>query len=263
MAEVERRIEDGVVWLRLNRPERKNAISAEMRESMIAALDEARTDDDQRCVVIVGAGDAFCAGVDLSNSGGASSKKPDLREIRHTISTGMQRLIRTIWELDKPVLAAVNGIAAGGGAQLALACDLVLAGESARFSQIFVKRGLAVDSAGGWLLPRLVGLARAKELVFFGDTLSASEAEQRGLVNRVVPDDELAKHAHDWATRLGRSATRAIGASKRLLNASFQTTLEEFLQAEANEQTMITTTEDFSEGMKAFMEKRDPDFRGR
>jgi 2-(1,2-epoxy-1,2-dihydrophenyl)acetyl-CoA isomerase len=175
----------------------------------------------------------------------------------------MQRLIRTIWELDKPVVAAVNGIAAGGGAQLALVCDLVLASESARFSQVFVKRGLAVDSGGGWLLPRLVGVARAKELVFFGDTLTAAEAERFGLVNRVMPDDELMKHAHDWASRLARSATRAIGASKRLLNRSFESTLDSFFEAEADEQTLITTTEDFSEGMKAFMEKRDPDFRGR
>lgn len=263
------RIENGVLWLTLNRPDRKNSISPEMREVLLAELDRARSDDEIRCVAITGAGDAFCAGVDLGQSrvtkGAAAGEQrpPDLRALREAMKRGMQRIIRAIWDLDKPVLAAVNGVAAGGGAQLAFVCDLVIAAESARFIEIFVKRGLAVDSGGGWLLPRLVGMQRAKELVFFGDPISAGDAVQVGLVNRAVPDGELAKVAGEWAERLARGPTRAIGLSKALLNHSFEIDLAAALDEEASAQAMNSGTEDFREGVKAFMEKRDPDFKGR
>src|SRR5688572_5372603 len=147
--------ENGVLWLTLNRPERKNSISPELREELLTALDDARTDDEIRCVVVTGAGDAFCSGVDLGRSkvtegaARAEPQRPDLRAIREAMKRGMQRVIRAIWELDKPVIASVNGVAAGGGAQLALVCDLVVASTHARLIEIFVKRGLAVDSGGG------------------------------------------------------------------------------------------------------------------
>src|SRR5687767_2837009 len=231
--------ENGVRWLTLNRPERKNSVSPELREELLAQLDEIRANDDVRCVVITGAGDAFCSGVDLGGSrvtGGAASgekRSPDLRLIKESMKRGMQRVVTSIWELDKPVIAAVNGVAAGGGVQLALFCDLVIAAESARFIEIFVKRGLAVDSGGGWILPRLIGLAKAKELVFFGDAVSAPEAASIGLVNKVVPDAELAAVTTEWATKLAAGATRAIGLSKRLLNHSYEIDLASALDEEA------------------------------
>jgi 2-(1,2-epoxy-1,2-dihydrophenyl)acetyl-CoA isomerase len=209
---------DGVRWLTLNRPDRKNSISPDLREELLAALDGARSDDDIRCVVITGAGDAFCSGVDLSRSGATKDaaagekRAPDLRAVKEAMKRGMQRVVAAIWDLDKPVIASVNGVAAGGGAQLALVCDLVIAAESARFIEIFAKRGLALDSGGGWLLPRLVGMAKAKEMVFFGEPVPAAEAASLGLVNRVVPDAELAAVTTEWATKLASSATRAIGA---------------------------------------------------
>ena len=259
----------GVLWLTLNRPERKNSVSPELRDELLAALEDARTDDEIRAVVITGAGDAFCSGVDLGRSKvteGASkgeSQRPDLRSIRDAMKRGMQRVIRTIWELDKPVVASVNGVAAGGGAQLALVCDLVIASETARFIEIFVKRGLAVDSGGGWLLPRLVGLAKAKELVFFGDPIVAADALTTGLINRVVPAAELEAATREWAERLARGPTRSIGASKTLLNRALQTDLDTALDEEATMQAMVSQTRDFSEGVRAFAEKRDPDFHGR
>ncbi|MFY9586581.1 MAG: enoyl-CoA hydratase [Actinomycetota bacterium] len=261
--------ENGVLRLTLNRPERKNSISPELREELLAALDEARTDDEVRCVVITGAGDAFCSGVDLGRSkvtegaARAEPQKPDLRAIREAMKRGMQRVIRSIWDLDKPVIASVNGVAAGGGAQLALVCDLVIASESARFIEIFVKRGLAVDSGGGWLLPRLIGLAKAKELVFFGDPISAGDAHAVGLINKVVAPDQLEDATREWAERLARGPTRSIGASKNLLNRALETDLGTALEEEATTQAFVSQTRDFSEGVRAFAEKRDPDFKGR
>jgi 2-(1,2-epoxy-1,2-dihydrophenyl)acetyl-CoA isomerase len=263
------RREAGVQWLTLNRPDRKNSISPELRDELLSALDEARTDDEIRCVVVTGAGDAFCSGVDLGRSKvteGASKgerARPDLRAIREAMKRGMQRVIRAIWELDKPVVASVNGVAAGGGAQLALVCDLVIASERARFIEIFVKRGLAVDSGGGWLLPRLVGLAKAKELVFFGDPIGAADALAAGLVNKVVPAGELEAATRDWAERLARGPTRSIGASKTLLNRALQTDFDSALEEEATAQALVSQTRDFGEGVRAFAEKRDPEFEGR
>jgi 2-(1,2-epoxy-1,2-dihydrophenyl)acetyl-CoA isomerase len=263
------RRDGGVAWLTLNRPERKNSISPELREELLSALEEARTDDEIRCVVITGAGDAFCSGVDLGRSrvtsGAARGEKerPDLRAIRAAMKGGMQRLITAIWELDKPVIGAVNGVAAGGGAQLALVCDLVIAARTARFIEIFVRRGLAVDSGGGWLLPRLIGLQKAKELVFFGDAVSADDAAAIGLVNRVVEPDELEAKVREWAERLARGPTRSIGASKALLNRALETDLATGLDEEATAQAFVSQTQDFAEGVRAFAEKRDPEFRGR
>lgn len=263
------RDERGVRWLTLNRPERKNSVSPDLRDELIGALDAARQDDGVRCIVITGAGDAFCSGVDLGGSkvtGSAArgeQRKPDPRAIRESMKAGFQRVITAIWELDKPVVAAVNGVAAGGGAQLALVCDLVIAAESARFIEIFVRRGLAVDSGGGWLLPRLLGMHRAKELVFLAEPLPAKEAAEWGLVNRVVPDAALADETARLAGALAAGATRAIGASKRLLNRAFETDLPEALDEEAAAQALVSLTEDFSEGVRAFVEKRPPKFEGR
>jgi 2-(1,2-epoxy-1,2-dihydrophenyl)acetyl-CoA isomerase len=259
----------GVRTLTLNRPDRKNSISPDLREELLVALDEARANDDIRCLVITGAGDAFCSGVDLTRSGATKDaaageqRGPDLRAIREAMKRGMQRVVTAIWELDKPVIASVNGVAAGGGAQLALVCDLVIAAESARFIEIFTKRGLAVDSGGGWLLPRLIGMAKAKELVFFGEAVGAHDALAIGLVNRVVPDTDLASATREWATTLARGATRAIGLSKMLLNRGVTLDLHAFMDEEASAQALNSQNADFKEGVRAFAEKRQPEFRGR
>ncbi|MDT4934305.1 MAG: 2-(1,2-epoxy,2-dihydrophenyl)acetyl-CoA isomerase [Pseudonocardiales bacterium] len=264
-------VRDGVLHLVLNRPERKNSISPELRDDLLANLEWAAIEDDIRCVLLTGSGDAFCAGVDIGRFTATATpadaapgrRGPDPRAARLAIKRGMQRVIRTIWELDKPVVAAVNGVAAGGGAQLAIACDLVLAAESARFIEIFVRRGMALDSGGAYLLARNIGLMRAKELVFFGDPLSAGEAERIGLVNRTVADADLARVAGEWAARLAHGASRAIGASKLMLNRSLDGDIAAALEDEASLQAMIALTDDYREGLRAFKDKRDPDFTGR
>jgi 2-(1,2-epoxy-1,2-dihydrophenyl)acetyl-CoA isomerase len=259
--------EGAVLWLTLNRPERKNAVNPALRDSAIDALAAAEKDDEVRCVVLTGAGNAFCTGVDLA-SGAASqppgpSGKPDAERVATATREGMHRLASAIWTFEKPTIAAVNGVAAGAGVQFAFSCDLVLAAESARFIEIFVRRGLVVDSGGSWLLPRLIGLQRAKELVFFADPLSSPDAERIGLVNRVAPDAELRPLAAAWAERLASSATRAIAESKRLLHESFDRTHAEALDAEAEAQGRVSQTDDFIEGVVSFMQKRDPEFKGR
>ena len=174
-----------------------------------------------------------------------------------------QRVIRTLWDLEKPTLAAVNGVAAGLGAHLAYACDLVVAAEDARFIEVFVRRGIAVDAGGAFLLARHVGLHRAKELVFFGDDLGAADAERLGLANKVVAAGDLEKTAREWAERLARGPTFALGLSKRLLNRSLQSDLETCLAEEAFTQALVAESEDMREGIRSFMEKRPPAFKGR
>jgi 2-(1,2-epoxy-1,2-dihydrophenyl)acetyl-CoA isomerase len=176
--------------------------------------------------------------------------------------TRSQRLIRALWELEKPIVAAVNGVAAGLGAHLAFACDLVIASAESRFIEVFVRRGIAVDAGGAFLLPRLIGLAKAKELVFFGDDLPAEEAHRIGLVNRVVPADQLQATAREWAERLATGPTFAIGMSKRLLNRSLDVDMETAFDDEAMAQSLVTQSEDTKEGMLSFMEKRAPKFTG-
>jgi 2-(1,2-epoxy-1,2-dihydrophenyl)acetyl-CoA isomerase len=247
-------------WITLNRPDARNAINDQMREELFTALGECRSNPAIRAVVLTGAGKGFCTGADLSRGGGGPVGPGAAREMMKTRS---QRLIRMLWELEKPVLAAVNGVAAGVGSHLAFACDLVIAAAEARFIEVFVRRGLALDGGGAYLLPRLIGLAKAKELVFFGDDLPADEALRIGLVNKVVPGDQLAATAREWATRLAQGPTFALGMSKRLLNRSLEVDLETSLEDEAFAVSLVTQSEDTKEGMRAFVERRTPVFTGR
>lgn len=249
-----------VAWVTLNRPEVKNAISPEMRERLIAAFAEIGTDTAVRAAVVTGAGDAFCTGADIS---GASRGEGPPVPVRDLIRHGVQRLFRAVWDVPKPTVAAVNGTAAGFGVHLALACDLVVAADSARFIEVFTRRGIVPDGGGAYLLPRLVGLARAKELVYFADPVSAEDAERIGLVNRVVPPAELEAFASAWAERLASGPTRAYALSKRLLNESLGSDLDAALEQEALAQEEAVGTEDMKEGMRAFAERRDPRFTGR
>ncbi len=245
------RTRNGVTTLVLNRPHVKNAVHGEMWAELSRALERFEGSASERVLVITGAGDAFCAGADLSDLSDRSRSGLDrMREIS-AVALSLHRL-------QKPTVAMVNGVAAGAGCNLALGCDLVVAGRSARFSEIFVKRALAVDFGGSYLLPRMVGLHRAKELAFFGDILSAAEAESFGLVNRVVEDDALQGFVDAWAERLARSASTALSLTKTLLNDSFSLSMEAALEREALAQTIAMASPDASEAIAAFREKREP-----
>lgn len=253
-------IENQVASITLNRPDARNAINDDMRDELLAVLTDARTNPEIRALVLTGAGKGFCTGADLSRRGAGPTGPGAAREMMRTRS---QRLIRSLWELEKPVIAAVNGVAAGLGAHLAFACDLIIAAADARFIEVFVRRGLAVDAGGAYLLPRLIGLAKAKELVFFGDDLSAEEAARIGLINKVVAADALQSTAREWTERLATGPTFAIGMSKRLLNRSLESDMETALDEEAMVQSLVTQSEDTKEGMLAFAERRQPSFKGR
>jgi 2-(1,2-epoxy-1,2-dihydrophenyl)acetyl-CoA isomerase len=254
-------LENDVVWVTLNRPEQRNAMNAEMRDELIQVLTDARTNADIRSLVLTASGKGFCPGADLSGPRGQGPSGPGAS--REVMKGSSQRLIRALWELEKPVVAAVNGVAAGLGSHLAFACDFVIAASDARFIEVFVRRGIAVDAGGAFLLPRLIGLQKAKELVFFGDDLSADEALRIGLVSKVVPAQQLATTAREWAERLAKGPTFAIGMSKRLLNRSLESSFDTALEEEATAQALVTHSEDTREGMMAFMERRTPQFKGR
>jgi 2-(1,2-epoxy-1,2-dihydrophenyl)acetyl-CoA isomerase len=258
------KVENGVGWIVLNRPEARNAMNAEMRQAYLDALARAADEPEIRAVVLTGTGKGFCTGADLSGSRAATGQAgPPHPGATRDAMRPSQRVIRALWDLEKPVLAAVNGVAAGLGAHLAWACDLVLAAEEARFIEVFVRRGIALDAGGGFLLPRHLGLHKAKELVFFGDDLSAADAERLGLVNKVVPGTELEATARAWAERLAKGPTFAIGLSKRLLNRSLQADMDTLFAEEAFTQALVANSEDMREGIRSFMEKRAPAFSGR
>lgn len=261
MSEVLHAVDGQVAHLTLNRPEALNAITPGQRERLIQLLGEASADPGVRAVVLTGTGRGFCAGADLR--GGAAAGERVAGDVARVIRDGAQRLIAAVLDCEKPVIAAVNGTAAGLGAHLALACDLVLAAESARFIEVFVRRGLVPDGGGAYLLPRLVGPRRAKELMFFGDALSAPDAERLGLVNRTVPEGELDKTARAWAARLAAGPTRALALTKQLVNASLDSDRATAFAAEAAAQEINMTTADAQEGVASFVERRSPEYRGR
>ncbi|OIJ69888.1 enoyl-CoA hydratase/isomerase family protein [Streptomyces mangrovisoli] len=250
-----------VVRITLDRPEALNALTPAQRERVIELLGDASADPAARAVVLTGTGRGFCAGADLR--GAPASGERVAGDVARTLRLGAQRLVAAVLDCEKPVIAAVNGTAAGLGAHLALACDLVLAAESARFIEVFVRRGLVPDGGGAYLLPRLLGPRRAKELMFFGDALSAADAERLGLVNRVVAEGELEKAALEWAGRLATGPTRALALTKQLVNASLDGDRAAAFAAEAAAQEINMTTADAREGVASFVERRSPEFRGR
>lgn len=244
--------DDGVVTLTLNRPERKNGLNKAMLDAAITALDAIRNDPASRVLVVTGAGDAFCSGMDLSEP-----IQPDeltfMRRVGH--------LCTLIHDIPLPVISRVSGGAVGFGANLALCADLVVAGESAIFGEIFADRGLGVDGGGSWSLPRLVGLGRAKEILFLAARISGSEAADLGLVNRCVPDDELDGFVADWAGRLADGPKRALSVIKSQLNESFESSFAQAVESEAKGQALAFGSKESREGVKAYFQKRDPDFR--
>lgn len=249
-------VADGVATITLNRPESRNALNATMRRELLAALKAVARDDAVRAVILTGAGKGFCSGADLR--GGDAE-----REFRRVVTDEYNPIVAAIRELPKPVLAAVNGAAAGAGASLALACDLVYAADEARFIQAFVKIGLVPDTGSTRTLVRSLGRHRATQLIFSGEPMPASEAFAAGLATEVVPLDELAATVRDAATRLAEAPTRAIALAKRAINHAEDASLGESLAQEAALQELAGRTEDHAEGVAAFVEKRKPRFVGR
>jgi enoyl-CoA hydratase/carnithine racemase len=248
---------DGIVTITLSRPEKKNAINGVMWDELLATFREIGASSTDRAVVITGAGGAFCSGADLT-ARGDGPQVHQLAAMRHVADVCL-----ALARLPQPVIAKVRGVAVGAGCNLALGCDLVVASTNARFSEIFAKRGLSVDFGGTWVLPRRVGLHRAKELAFFADIIDAAEAERIGLVNRVVDDADLDAFVHDWAQRLAGGPPLAVAMTKRMLNNSMNVTLEEALDDEGAAQTVNFSTQDTVEAIRAFVEKRTPKFEGR
>lgn len=265
---VERR--DGVVTATMNRPQRKNAANDEMWDALLACFRAVAVNPADRVLVITGAGDAFCSGADVSGMKPAASDRAgsggDGADARRRHLLGQMRHIGAIasalHRMPQPTIAKVRGIAAGAGMNLALLCDLVVASDNARFSEIFARRGLSLDFGGSWSLPRRVGLHRAKELALFAEIIDAAEADRIGLVNRVVPDGELDAFVDDWAARLAAQPPIAIAQSKRLLNIASTVSLEQALDEEGAAQTINFATNDTAEAVSAFLEKRAPTFRG-
>ena len=251
---------EGVATVTLNRPERKNAANGTMFRELLDVLDDAATDRTVRCLVLTGAGGAFCSGADLSDPGDVAGRPgdPPLLQMR-----ALADLALRLHRFPKPTIAKVGGVAAGAGMSMAIGCDLVVASASARFSQIFAKRGLSVDFGASWLLPRLIGLHRAKELAFFADILSAEEAASLGLVNRVVPDAEIDAFVDAWARRLAEGPTLALSLTKSLLNNSMAVSMDQALEDEARAQAANFGTRDTREALTAFVERRPPAFEGR
>ncbi|HUY65866.1 MAG TPA: enoyl-CoA hydratase [Acidimicrobiales bacterium] len=251
---------EGVVTVTMNRPTRKNAANGRMWRELLATFDQVAGDRDDLVLVLTGAGDAFCSGADLGDPSDVAGRPGDpyLVQMRALGDVALR-----LHRLPKPTIAKVSGIAAGAGMSMALGCDLVVASESARFSQIFAKRGLSLDFGASWLLPRLIGLHRAKELAFFADIITARQAAEFGVVNRVVPDDQLDEVVGEWARRLAAGPPLALSMTKTMLNNSLGLSMDQAIEEESRSQAVNFGTADTMEAIAAFTQKRDPQFKGR
>ena len=253
--------EKGVAIITFNRPDKLNALSPRLRVDIARAIDDVSDDEETRVLVITGAGRGFCSGADLSVRSSNNPADLGLGE-RYRLDPVGWLCIR-IHNLHKPTIAAVNGVAAGAGLSLALACDMRIASETARFGSIFVKRGLVPDNGSTYFLPKLVGVAKACELMFIGDLIDAKEAERIGMVNAIVPPDELMPMTMDLATKIAKGPPLTIQLTKRAIYKGLTRDLTSQVEYEAYSQAIAGATEDAEEGVRAFMEKREPEFKGR
>jgi 2-(1,2-epoxy-1,2-dihydrophenyl)acetyl-CoA isomerase len=253
-------VENRVATITLNRPDKRNAFTMDMIAAWTQALEECKRNDDIHVIVVTGAGDkAFCAGGDIG--GMEEDRSPYAR--KQKLWANIHRIPLLLEEIDKPVIAAVNGLAYGAGMDMALMCDMRIAAESARFCEAYIKVGLVPGDGGAYYLSRLVGIAKALELFWTGDTLSAKEAEHFGIVNKVVPDAELMSYTYAFAQKLANSATLAIRMVKRAVYQGAKTDLKSALDLISAHLAILGTTEDHAEALRAFREKRDPVFKGK
>jgi 2-(1,2-epoxy-1,2-dihydrophenyl)acetyl-CoA isomerase len=262
------RLENGVLWLTINRADKGNAIPWYVRDRLIEHFRDAQVNLEVRAIVLTAAGERhFCTGADLSVPQPAKEKPeraPDrvIGSAVEMMRRGFQTLMQAVQDCEKPVIVALNGTAAGGGSMLTLAADLVIAADTAKLIQVFVRRGLIPDGGVAYLLPRIVGMHKAKELIFFGDDLSAADAERVGIVNKVVPATELQATAKEWAERLASGPTKAIGWSKKLLHDASELSRRNLLDEEAMLVELNALTQDSAEGVASFRERRPPEWKG-
>ncbi|MDQ3706809.1 MAG: enoyl-CoA hydratase-related protein [Chloroflexota bacterium] len=251
-------LDEGVLTITLNRPDVLNAFNRKMTDELQDAFKKAERDSEVRCIVLTGAGRAFSSGEDLkSRSANGES------DFGSTLRQRYNPLVSKMRNIEKPVLGSINGVAAGAGCSIALACDLRIASDKARFMEVFVRVGLVPDSGSSFFLPRLVGLGKALEMAFLGDDMGADEALRTGLVNRVVPSEELESATRELALRLAKSPTKAIGLAKRAINRALTMDLDQVLEYEVYGQEAAGASDDHQEGLAAFLEKRAPNFTGR
>ncbi len=259
MPSIQLQVENGIARVTLNRPETFNSFNREMALLLQKTLDDCNSNNEVRAIVITGNGKAFCAGQDL-NEVTSPELNPGFRKI---LEEHYNPIVERIRSIEKPIIAAVNGVAAGAGANIALACDIVVAIETASFIQAFSKIGLIPDSAGTFFLPRLIGLQKSSALMMLGDKVSANEAEQLGMLYKVFPAETFEEEVSKLSEKLAKMPTKALGLTKRLLNQSMVNNLEQQLAMESDLQIEAAESEDYSEGVNAFIEKRKPEFKGK
>ncbi|MCK0177713.1 enoyl-CoA hydratase-related protein [Flavobacteriaceae bacterium S0862] len=253
------KIENQIAFITLNRPEVFNSFNREMALSLQSILDDCKTNDEVRAIVITGGGKAFCAGQDLKEV-----TSPDLNPgFKKILEEHYNPIILRIRQIEKPIIAAVNGVAAGAGANIALACDIVVANQKAHFIQAFSLIGLIPDSAGTFFLPRLIGFQKATALAMLGNKISAEEAERLGMIYKFLPSEEFEETTQRIALKLANMPTKALGLIKKTFNQSLTNSLEEQLALESKHQIEAAGTEDYAEGVAAFIEKRTPNFKGK
>lgn len=251
---------DGVATLTINKPEVLNALTGEDFTEFVQKISQVAQSKTAKALIVTGTGKGFCSGAYVK--GLLEMERLDLKTIEEGVRIAQQATL-ALRKLEKPVIGAINGVAAGGGADLAWACDIRIASEEARFSEVFVRRGLIPDLGGTFFLPRLAGIGKAFELIYTGDVLTAREAEKIGLVNKVVPHDQLAAESFEFARKIAKGPTNSYRLAKLALNKSLSNDLETQLQLEANYQSMCLKTEDCMESVRAFVEKRPPVFKGK